>query len=90
MITSEPVGASVYVNGASYGVTPSALSMPMGEHRIEVGDGDARRARTVKVTSGGEAVVHLELPRGLPRVSAQTLTGELQIRYGPSRGAGLR
>ena len=84
MITSEPVGASVYVNGASYGVTPSALSMPMGEHRIEVGDGDARRARTVKVTSGGEAVVHLELPRGLPRASAQTLTGELQISTDPA------
>jgi hypothetical protein len=76
-ITSEPPGSPVTIDGVSRGVTPVTLTLGAGAHRVEVGQGADVRVQTVNVARGGEASVHLDLPK--PATSSTPALGGLQV-----------
>jgi len=54
-VTSEPMGAEVYVDGSFVGSTPSVLPLPSGSYKIEVkSSGYKTWSREIKTLSGGE------------------------------------
>jgi serine/threonine-protein kinase len=63
LVNSNPVGASVTIDGRPRGKTPLSLAMMPGEHRVElVGEYGARSA-PVFVLADGYVVQFIELPK---------------------------
>lgn len=62
LVTSEPSGMIVTVDGTSRGVTPMAAVVDVGPHHVIVGSGAGARPRLLRVTPGGESSVHVEQP----------------------------
>jgi len=63
-VTSDPSGSPVSVDGVSRGMTPFSMVLKPGPHEVAVGAGAQLRSQTVNVTSGGDARIFFELPRG--------------------------
>jgi hypothetical protein len=63
-VTSDPSGSPVSVDGVSRGMTPFSMMLKPGNHEVAVGAGAQLRSQTVNVTSGGDARIFFELPRG--------------------------
>jgi PEGA domain len=58
VITSDPPGSSVRVDGSVAGNTPLTLPvLSVGEHRVIVGSGDAAIARTITILPGETASI---------------------------------
>ncbi|WP_175059088.1 PEGA domain-containing protein [Thermococcus sp. 2319x1] len=69
VITSEPVNASVYVNGTLRGMTPLNLSLRPGEYVINVTKDKSWNSTTIRVMPNRTHTVHLKIPKkGLPFV----------------------
>ena len=78
IVSTNPAGAAVVIDGRPRGFTPLTLVLTPGEHILElVSDGEPR---TIPLTiAPGATVSHLlELPR------AVAVTGQLQVRSEPS------
>jgi serine/threonine protein kinase len=77
-VQTNPVGATVVIDGQQRGATPLNLKLKPGRHVVElVTEGDVRSI-PVMITPGGEVSQFIELPR------AASALGELQIRTEPA------
>lgn len=64
VVSSDPAGAAVYVDGQARGLTPVELALPAGDHRVLVQrDGFLENARLVSVRPGESRPVHVRLTR---------------------------
>ena len=54
-VDSRPGGATVRVNGTLQGATPLSLTLPIGNHEIELQNGEAKRKLPLTI-AGGETV----------------------------------
>lgn len=54
-VDSRPAGATVRVNGTLQGATPLSVTLPIGNHEIELQNGEARRKLPLTI-AGGETV----------------------------------
>jgi hypothetical protein len=64
VVSTDPDGASVFVDGQIRGVTPLELNLPAGEHRVRVAkDGYLENSRVVRVTGAAMAPVKVSLTR---------------------------
>jgi hypothetical protein len=78
VITTNPSGAEAFVNGEAKGITPLTLTLPAGDHTVEIRSGGASRTVPVAVTAGTQVAQYIELPQDAP------LVGRLQVRTEPS------
>jgi hypothetical protein len=77
-VTTNPNGADVFIDGRGRGVTPLTVTLPFGEHVVQV-RGPTGVARSVPVTIevGNLTSQFIDLP------SEVVATGQLQIRTDP-------
>lgn len=54
-VNSRPAGAKVRVNGTLQGATPLSMTLPIGNHEVELQNGEARRKLPIAI-AGGETV----------------------------------
>ena len=78
VITTNPSGAQVLVDGRARGVTPLTLTLPAGSHRLELRAGGGSRAIPINITAGTQATQYIELPQ------APSGFGQLQVRTEPA------
>ena len=77
IMTTNPPGAKVFVDGVERGVTPLTVALKAGAHALELrGDGPAR-LMPITMTAGAQISQYIELPR-----TAST-AGQLQVRTEP-------
>jgi hypothetical protein len=65
MVTSEPSGADIYVDGAFMGNTPSQLQLGAGSHTVRIeASGKKPWSRAITLTAGGKVTIQavLETP----------------------------
>jgi hypothetical protein len=77
VITTNPSGAQVLVDGRARGVTPLTLTLAAGSHRLERRSGGGSRAMPITITAGTQATQYIELPQAPPGF------GQLQVRTEP-------
>jgi hypothetical protein len=53
LVSSEPSGSRVAVDGKSYGVTPLTLHLTAGAHHLTISDGDRRHDETIEIDGEG-------------------------------------
>jgi PEGA domain len=62
MVSSEPTGGDIYVDGNFMGNTPSLIELPAGSHAIRVEAKDQKTwSRTVRLTSGSKVTLQAVL-----------------------------
>ncbi len=49
LVTTEPSGSTVTVDGKQYGVTPLTLRLPVGTHQLAISNGTGRHEETVQI-----------------------------------------
>ena len=65
MVSSEPTGGDIYVDGNFMGNAPSLLQLPTGSHTIRVeAKGQKVWSRTVSLTAGGKITINAQLGAG--------------------------
>ena len=78
VMTSNPPGAKLFVDGVERGVTPLTVPLKAGVHALELrGDGPPR-LMPITMTAGAQVSQYIELPR-----TAST-SGQLQVRTEPA------
>ena len=78
VMTSNPPGAKVFVDGVERGVTPVTLALKAGAHALELrGDGPAR-LMPITMTAGAQISQYIELPK------TASSYGQLQVRTEPA------
>lgn len=78
IMSTNPPGAKLFVDGVERGVTPLTVTLNSGPHAIEVrGDGPAR-LMPITMIAGAQMSQYIELPR-----TAST-SGQLQVRTDPA------
>jgi hypothetical protein len=53
LVSSEPPGSQVAVDGKTYGRTPVTLHLPAGAHHLTISDGDRRHDETIEIDGDG-------------------------------------
>jgi predicted Ser/Thr protein kinase len=53
LVSSEPSGSKVAVDGKNYGVTPVTLHLPAGAHHLTISDGSRRHDETIEIDGDG-------------------------------------
>jgi serine/threonine-protein kinase len=53
LVSSEPSGSQVAVDGKRYGRTPVTLHLPAGAHHLTISDGDRRHDETIEIDGDG-------------------------------------
>ena len=62
MVSSEPTGGDIYVDGNFMGNTPSLIELPAGSHTVRVkAKGQKQWSRTVSLTAGSKVTVQAVL-----------------------------
>ena len=59
-VDSRPSGAAVSVDGRARGVTPMQLTLPIGNHTLELGEGASKRVVPITVSAGVVVSEHFE------------------------------
>jgi hypothetical protein len=78
VMTTDPAGAKLFVDGVEKGVTPLTVSLRPGAHAIELrGDGPVR-TMPITMTAGAQIAQYIELPK------TAAASGQLQVRTEPS------
>ncbi len=77
-IQTTPQGLDVAIDGSRAGVTPLTVSLPPGEHRIQVGAAGAKRDIDVTMASGVTIQHHLEIAPASPSPAPVT-AGSLRV-----------
>ena len=77
-VNTNPEGVGVVIDGQPRGLTPLSLTLPAGDHVLELVTEDQRRKIPVKITAGGQVSQFIEVPKASPGV------GRLQVRTEPS------
>ena len=85
VVTSDPSGSPVTIDGVSRGSTPYSVALRPGRHEIGVGAGEQLRSQTINVINGGNASIFFELPRGAEPASVpiEAAVGGLQVTTEP-------
>ena len=78
IMSTNPPGAKVFVDGVERGVTPLTLALKPGAHALELRGDGAPRLMPITMTAGAQVSQYIELPK-----SAST-AGQLQVRTEPS------
>jgi hypothetical protein len=91
-IGSDPVGASVYVDGKFAGQTPlNVTGLPVGDHRVRVAkDGYLENARIVAVATGPAKSVDVRLTRHGSVERADRVERAPQVTGGGGGGGGSK
>ena len=77
IVSTNPPGARLFVDGVERGVTPVTVTLNAGPHALELrGDGDPRLV-SITMTAGAQMSQYIDLPK------AATL-GQLQVRTEPA------
>lgn len=79
-VGTSPDGVEVVVDGASRGKTPLKISLPAGEHVLELVNQGERRRIPVALAAGSEVSHHVEFARS---GNGEARAGSLQIRSDP-------
>ena len=82
IITSEPAGSPVSIDGTERGQTPLTVALNPGAYSVVVGSGEQARTQSVNVTGGSDASMHVQLPQ--PVAAPAPTTGALQITTEPA------
>ena len=78
VMTTNPPGAKLFVDGVERGITPLSVSLKAGAHALEVrGDGPSR-VMPIAMTAGAQVSQYIELPK------STSTAGQLQVRTEPS------
>jgi hypothetical protein len=78
IVTTNPPGAKVFVDGVERGATPLTVPLKAGTHALELrGDGPPR-LMPISMTAGAQVSQYIELPK-----TASTF-GQLQVRTEPA------
>ena len=78
VMTTDPAGAKLFVDGVERGVTPLTVSLKPGAHALELrGDGPAR-TMPITMNAGAQVSQYIELPK------TAAASGQLQVRTEPS------
>ena len=78
VMTSNPAGAKLFVDGVERGVTPVTVALKPGAHQLELrGDGPPR-TMPITMTAGAQVSQYIELPK------TASSTGQLQVRTEPA------
>jgi hypothetical protein len=78
VMTTNPAGAKLFVDGVERGVTPLTVSLKPGAHALELrGDGPAR-TMPMTMNAGAQVSQYIELPK------TAAASGQLQVRTEPS------
>jgi hypothetical protein len=78
VMTTNPAGAKLFVDGVERGVTPLTVSLKPGAHALELrGDGQAR-TMPITMNAGAQVSQYIELPK------TAAASGQLQVRTEPS------
>jgi hypothetical protein len=95
---SNPEGAPVSIGGSVRGTTPLTLSLPVGEHLVEIGSGPLKRQLNTAIAADTVASYYVELsaspggradgPPNSVAVAAPNGAAKAAAK-GPARGAGL-
>jgi len=65
-ITSRPAGATVVIDGVERGETPLTLSLPVGEHGLELQRGETQASLPLSMERDTAMSAHVELPEPVP------------------------
>jgi hypothetical protein len=78
VMTTNPAGAKLFVDGVEKGVTPLTVTLKPGAHAIELrGDGPVR-TMPITMNAGAQIAQYIELPK------TAAASGQLQVRTEPS------
>ena len=78
VMSTNPPGAKLFVDGVERGVTPLTVALKAGPHALELrGDGPSR-AMPITMTAGAQVTQYIELPKTV------STAGQLQVRTEPS------
>jgi serine/threonine protein kinase len=78
VVSTDPPGAQLTVDGVLQGVTPMSLTLRVGPHVVELRAGNDTRSIPVTIASGIQASQYIELSKAAPP------TGQLQVRTEPA------
>jgi hypothetical protein len=78
MLSSEPAGVDVVVDGTRRGATPLTLVLPAGDHQVELVHGDQRRAQSLTIASGATLSHFVEFAAPAPT------TGRVEVASDPN------
>ena len=81
-ISSRPEGAQILVDGVVRGVTPMKLSLPLGNHTLELVNAGARRVLPLAIEAGTVASHYVDLAPGAGAPGVQT--GRLEVLSEPA------
>lgn len=78
VVTTNPPGFQVFVDGQPRGVTPLTVELAPGSHELKIATEDEPRIIPFSVTAGNTVAHAIEVPRAAPR------TGQLMVRSEPA------
>jgi hypothetical protein len=78
VVSTNPAGVPVVIDGQPRGVTPLTLELAPGAHELRLATGVEPRIIPLTITAGGTVSQSIELPRTGPQ------TGQLMVRSEPS------
>lgn len=88
VLTSEPAGAAVTIDGKASGTTPLTLNLPVGKHELEFRLKAATRKQSVEIAGGKQTSVDIDWnarPLGSLRVEARPTPARVLVD-GKDRG----
>ena len=77
VVTTNPAGFQVFIDGQPRGVTPLTLELAAGSHEMKLATEGEPRIIPITITAGSTVAQTLELPKSAPR------TGQLTVRTEP-------
>ncbi len=78
IVTTNPPGAQLFIDGVERGVTPLTLPVKPGAHSLELRGNGAPRLMPITVTAGTQVSQYIELP------TTASMVGQLRIRTEPA------
>jgi len=76
LVETQPAGLSVKIDGSPRGTTPVKMTLPPGQHQLELETGGQPRVIPITMTAGGQVSQYIE-------VQAAPATGRLQVTSEP-------
>ena len=86
VVTTNPPGAEVVLDGEPRGVSPTTLTVAAGTHVLELRSSGEPRLISLEVAAGAHLAQYIELGQGQGPVTS--VSGSLQVRTEPA-GAGI-
>ena len=78
IVTTNPPGAQLFIDGVERGVTPLTLTLNPGAHSLELRGNGAPRLMPITVAAGAQVSQYIELP------TTASAFGQLRIRTEPA------